>query len=108
MDIQDSINLQSRKLVLAGNLYFIKADFYQLAKLISIFANNGKVIDLDKGGFSYRLNDAVVPMFGIEMNQFVFGYAYDITLSDIKTYSQGSHELIFIYKIGGSSSTASY
>ncbi len=59
-------------------------------------------------GISYRLNDAVVPMFGVEMDQFVFGYAYDITLSDIKTYSQGSHELIFIYKIGNTSSKSSY
>ena len=58
-------------------------------------------------GVSYRLNDAVVPMFGIEMDKFIFGYAYDVTMSDISNYSQGSHELMFIYKLGSISSAAS-
>jgi len=58
-------------------------------------------------GVSYRMNDAVIPMFGIEMEKFLFGYAYDVTLSDMKTYSQGSHELMFIYKLGSVSSAAS-
>jgi len=58
-------------------------------------------------GVSYRLNDAVIPMFGIEMEKFLFGYAYDITMSDVKNYSQGSHELMFIYKLGSISSSAS-
>lgn len=58
-------------------------------------------------GISYRMNDAIVPMFGIEMEKFLFGYAYDITMSDVKNYSQGSHELMFIYKLGSVSSTAS-
>ncbi len=58
-------------------------------------------------GVSYRLNDAVIPMFGIEMDKFIFGYAYDITLSEMKNYSQGSHELMFIYKLGSIKSAAS-
>jgi type IX secretion system PorP/SprF family membrane protein len=58
-------------------------------------------------GVSYRLNDAVAPMFGIDMDKFMFGYAYDITMSDISNYSQGSHELMFIYKIGSTKTATS-
>jgi type IX secretion system PorP/SprF family membrane protein len=46
-------------------------------------------------GGSFRLNDAVAVMAGFSVGQFNFGYAYDITLSDLKTYSNGSHEIYF-------------
>ena len=71
------------------------------------FNLKGTIKNIAWVGVSYRLNDAVVPMFGIDMDQFLFGYAYDITMSDIKGYSQGSHELMFIYKIGSSKSSSS-
>ncbi len=71
------------------------------------FNVKGTIMNIAWVGVSYRLNDAVVPMFGIDMDQFLFGYAYDITMSDISNYSQGSHELMFIYKIGSSKSTSS-
>ena len=50
-------------------------------------------------GFSYRTQDAAVVMLGINQEKIQFGYAYDITLSDLKKYSLGSHEIMFIYKI---------
>ncbi len=53
-------------------------------------------------GGSYRLNDAAVVMLGIKTGNILFGYSYDYTLSDIGNYSNGSHELILILKIGGS------
>ena len=71
------------------------------------FNVKGTIMNIAWVGVSYRLNDAVVPMFGIDMDQFLFGYAYDITMSDISNYSQGSHELMFIYKIGSSKSKSS-
>ena len=57
-------------------------------------------------GASYRLSDAVIGMAGLE-KPFTkkitakFGYAYDMTLSNIKNHSKGSHELMlgFCYKI---------
>lgn len=54
-------------------------------------------------GGSYRLNDAAVVMLGVKANNIMFGYAYDYTLSEIGNYSNGSHEIILIYKIGGDS-----
>ena len=48
-------------------------------------------------GASYRNKDAVVGMLGLTIKRFSFGYAYDVTISDIKNYSSGSHELCLGY-----------
>ena len=47
-------------------------------------------------GLSYRHQDAVNPMIGVNFNEIRFGYSYDITISQIKNYSFGSHELICV------------
>ncbi len=44
-------------------------------------------------GASYRHGDAVAFLIGGQAGPFRFGYAYDYTLSDIRNYSQGSHEV---------------
>ncbi|NJK93530.1 MAG: type IX secretion system membrane protein PorP/SprF, partial [Bacteroidales bacterium] len=50
------------------------------------------------GGLSYRLNDAVVGMLGIELsNGLKVGYSYDFTISDIRKNSSGSHEFMVGY-----------
>jgi type IX secretion system PorP/SprF family membrane protein len=49
-------------------------------------------------GGSYRIEDAVVAMAGLEIiPNLKLGYAYDFTLSEIKTYSSGSHEIMLGY-----------
>jgi type IX secretion system PorP/SprF family membrane protein len=49
-------------------------------------------------GLSYRLQDAVVIMAGLEIiPNLKLGYAYDLTTSDIKTYSSGTHEVMLNY-----------
>ncbi len=78
--------------------------------LPSIFVkSDGKTTQLDVntsvlynkkfwGGLSYRLNDAVIGMIGIELsNGLKLGYSYDFTLSDIRKNSTGSHELMVGY-----------
>src|SRR5260221_12704245 len=51
-------------------------------------------------GCSYRLNDAVIPMFELQLNEnFHVGYAYDITTSALNRYSNGSHEIMINYRI---------
>jgi len=52
-------------------------------------------------GGSYRLNDAAVAMIGVQTGNFMFGYSYDYVLSDINNFSNGSHELVLMLKIGG-------
>jgi len=52
------------------------------------------------GGISYRHNDAIVAMVGYELNdRFNIGYSYDITLSGLRSYSSGSHEIVLRAKI---------
>jgi len=50
------------------------------------------------GGVTYRYSDAIVPMVGIHlMNGISVGYSYDVVLSDIASFTGGSHELVLRY-----------
>lgn len=53
-------------------------------------------------GISWRTNDAIILLMGINYNRFYFGYAYDFTLTDIRKQSFGSHELTLAVKFGAS------
>jgi len=56
--------------------------------------------------FQYSPGDAVSGMLGIQTGQITVGYAYDYLLSNIANYSNGSHEIMVIVKLGnGNSST---
>ncbi len=44
-------------------------------------------------GAGYRHLDAVSALAGFQFGAFRIGYAYDFTLSDIRNYSTGSHEI---------------
>lgn len=47
------------------------------------------------GGLSYRTNDAMAVLFGFRYKEVLrIGYAYDITTTDLKNYSSGSHEIM--------------
>jgi len=48
-------------------------------------------------GLAYRTSDAIVIQLGYKTSDFIIGYAYDITLSDVRTASNGSHEIMMIY-----------
>lgn len=51
-------------------------------------------------GLSYRLDDAVVGLFELQINEnFHVGYAYDFTTSAIANYSNGSHEIMINYRV---------
>jgi type IX secretion system PorP/SprF family membrane protein len=52
-------------------------------------------------GFSYRHNDAISAMVGLNIYRFRFGYSYDFTLSDMRNFSAGSHEIALTYFIHG-------
>lgn len=46
-------------------------------------------------GFSYRTKDALSVMIGYNYNDLLlFGYSYDITTTNLKNYSSGTHELM--------------
>jgi type IX secretion system PorP/SprF family membrane protein len=54
--------------------------------------------DLVFGGLSYRTNESVIGMAGIYYQNFMLAYSYDFTLSAIRSYSSGSHELLLAYQ----------
>ena len=50
-------------------------------------------------GASYRSGDAVILLFELALNKNLsFGYAYDHTLSNIRNYTDGSHEFMLTFK----------
>ncbi|MCD4769998.1 MAG: type IX secretion system membrane protein PorP/SprF [Bacteroidales bacterium] len=53
-------------------------------------------------GLSYRTQDAMIVMLGFTYDRFYFAYAFDFSLTDIRNYSFGSHELSFAVKFGDS------
>ena len=62
---------------------------------INLYATYLKMVSL---GLSYRSGNAMVIQLGYKNENLNIGYAYDLSLSDIKTVSSGSHEIMFIYR----------
>lgn len=53
-----------------------------------------------EGGLSYRLEDSVSAMFNLSVLPALrIGYAYDYTLSNLSTYSSGSHEIFVLFDL---------
>ncbi|WP_242927043.1 PorP/SprF family type IX secretion system membrane protein [Pontibacter vulgaris] len=51
-------------------------------------------------GLSYRTQDAVVGLVGIQLlEQYQMSYSYDITVSPMKKHSAGSHEIMFGFRM---------
>lgn len=99
--------LSGDELVLRTNV-LAKTDFNA-----SIFDINANVLydNMFWGGVSFRPGDAIAPMVGGMYSwetqgangrdripqKIMVGYSYDITTSEIKNYSDGSHELFVTY-----------
>jgi type IX secretion system PorP/SprF family membrane protein len=49
------------------------------------------------GGLTYRIDDAIGIMAGIEYNNFAIGYSYDFTVNALSNISWGSHEILLRY-----------
>jgi type IX secretion system PorP/SprF family membrane protein len=49
-------------------------------------------------GIGYRYQDAFCVMIGTTYNNFSFGYSYDITTSNLRNYSTGTHEVVLGYR----------
>lgn len=45
-------------------------------------------------GVSYRSSKDIVAMLGVKIKKYYLGYAFDYTLSNIKRYTSGSHEIL--------------
>src|SRR5690606_31628788 len=93
----------------AGYDYVIN-EIYTISPSFLLKAINGAPIQLDINaklhiidrvwaGLSYRTSDAIVPMIGVNSNKLYFGYSYDIGLSKLKKYENGSHEFFVGFKL---------
>jgi type IX secretion system PorP/SprF family membrane protein len=51
-------------------------------------------------GGSFRSEDAVTAMMGIDMDKFMLAYSYDVTTSQLRNASAGSHEVVFALRLG--------
>lgn len=54
-------------------------------------------------GVSYRTNNTLIAMLGLNVDMFRFAYAYDVSFGAIKSYSSGSHEIIMGVRFGDNS-----
>lgn len=53
------------------------------------------------GGLAYRVDDAIALMAGITiLKRYTVGYSYDISSGSLKSYSDGSHEIMISAKLG--------
>ena len=87
--ISDNFTLQPSVL-----LKFLEAGVFQTdINLQSVIFNSVNF------GLSYRTQDALSIQVGYQNKNILFGYAYDIAMSDLRTQTSGSHEIIFIYKL---------
>lgn len=51
-------------------------------------------------GVSYRIDDAILALFELQISSSLrFGYAFDKTISPLKYYNNGSHELLLRYEL---------
>jgi type IX secretion system PorP/SprF family membrane protein len=58
-------------------------------------------------GFSYRTSKDIVAMLGIKVDRYLIGYSFDYTTTNIKNYSQGTHEIMLGVNLGGASKGSS-
>jgi type IX secretion system PorP/SprF family membrane protein len=50
-------------------------------------------------GVNYRYKDALVFMLGYVYKKMTFGYSYDCTISKLRKYNSGSHEIVLRYTL---------
>lgn len=50
-------------------------------------------------GVSYRYNNAIAGLIGFNYKKLSFGYAYDYSMTDLKDYSTGGHEIFLSLRL---------
>ncbi len=81
----------------------IRSDLVQTQSELSVMGEINQKFSLGASirGYNKNTNDAVAIIGGIRLNDaYTLYYSYDITLSSLKNYNTGSHELLFRYNLG--------
>ncbi len=111
-DAEDATRLQRHYYLTTGYYFQLNQDVQLQPAVLIKLAEGGKpqydaslrAIFLDRfwAGGSYRINDAAVAMAGIKLTpQVELTYAYDFTTSNLRTVSDGSHEIGLSVRLGG-------
>ncbi len=111
-DIVEGVNRQVRHYYLSGGYTFEAGNHYKIEPSLLFkmapaspvqFDINTRLIYKENlwAGLSYRNQESVVMMFGIQRDQFRIGYSYDYTTSNIRNYSVGTHELYLEFQLPG-------
>ncbi len=100
---------QNSSLYITGGYKWTLTDTKYVFKPSTLFKTDYRTLQLDVtarmeydnkywGGLSYRIQDAVVFLAGINIaGGLSLGYSYDLPTSKIITVSSGSHEIILLY-----------
>ena len=108
LDDKSNIDLLRTMYLTGGGLYTLTNPLYVL-KPSALLKTDFRSLQLDVsarmeydnkywGGLSYRLQDAVVVLVGINLiGGLSIGYSYDLPTSKVITGSSGSHEIVLIY-----------
>jgi type IX secretion system PorP/SprF family membrane protein len=98
---------------LTGGYIFETSEVLKLKPSILMKAVQGSPLEYDFNlnawindrlalGVSYRTGDAIIGLFEIQISPEIhLGYAYDYTISNLKTYSSGTHELMLRVELNG-------
>jgi type IX secretion system PorP/SprF family membrane protein len=110
--IAASRGIFNQNIFLTAGYIFQTSEAIKLKPSVLIKATNGAPIQVDLNlnawfldavgiGASYRTGDSFVGMAELQISPiFRLGYAYDYTTSNLKTFSNGTHELMLRYEFG--------
>jgi len=86
---------------------FLKTDAVSVQFDVNLRLHWKKMVWL---GASYRLDDAVAIMAGVNFKEFRLGYAYDINTSGLRGFNSGTHEIMlgYCYKLKSKVSNQRY
>ncbi|MGK7392345.1 MAG: PorP/SprF family type IX secretion system membrane protein [Candidatus Cyclobacteriaceae bacterium M2_1C_046] len=96
--------------ITAGNTYDLSPDLKVIPSTLLRFQEGAPVsFDISSNfilkesvglGATYRLTEGFIYMFELKINEnFHVGYAYDMTMSALRSFSSGSHEFMLNYRI---------
>jgi type IX secretion system PorP/SprF family membrane protein len=105
MDLNSATSLHRHYLLTGGYIFPVSENVKLKPSVLMKYLPNAPLqIDLNMGvlfrdmfwiGGSYRTGDAAVVMIEYQTNAFFrIGYAYDLTFSELRKYSNGSHEIV--------------
>ncbi len=100
MDVYTAIPFFVRDLKMQASLY-IKTTFEQTQSDLSLLIKNGNIFGgMSVRGFNENTFDSVVVLGGIKLNEhYTLSYSYDVGLSKLSDFSQGSHEININYNL---------